>query len=44
MELKNHMVDLFGILLRTIKENTKIVDFNPEIEIDGSDLLQLKRF
>jgi len=33
------MVDLFGILLRSIKENTKIGEFNPEIEIDGSDLL-----
>lgn len=38
------MVDLFGILLRSTKELNKIWEFNPEIEIDGSDLLQLKRY
>jgi len=44
LELKKYLVDCFGILLRSIKEKKGIWDFNPELEIDGSDLLQLKKF
>lgn len=44
LELKNFMVEIFGLLLRSSTEKKLLLEFIPEIEIDGSDLLQLKRF
>ena len=44
LELKNYLVDFFGIILRCVKEKKKIWEFNPELEIDGANLLQLREF
>lgn len=38
------LVEFFGIILRSIKEKSTIKNFDPHIEIDSTDLLQLKKF